>query len=152
MRADVEENHLAFVEILYAGELMAPLWRLFLRSYRLLLVFGSDEKIMCIRRQLRDLARIVQRRFDVEEDRLIIRIHRVKRLACGNDGVDLCGGLFYLLPVSQNERGERITYSTDHESKPDETRDHLCPNSLPSQSKFMRPIQGIVGIAHREQP
>ena len=62
-------------------------------------VFGLNEKVMCVGRQVHDIAQILERGLHVEKQRLIIGIYRVKRLVARHNSVDLSGGLFYLLPV-----------------------------------------------------
>src|SRR5438067_8519265 len=148
---DLEKSHPALAIIRDASESMRPPRRPLLRSGCFVLAFRLHKKIMCIPRQVRHLGRVDQWCFHVKQHRLIIRIHRVERLARRYQGINFRRRLFYLLSVSQNERSKRIPNSTDHESKSDKGCHHPSPHSFAPQLHSLRPLPCIADITHGKQ-
>jgi hypothetical protein len=148
---DPKKNYLTLAVGPHASKWVAAPRRKLWCGQRFRLIPGLDQKIININRQVFDVSHILDRRFHVKKYRLIIWIHRVKRLVCGHERIDFRGGLFHLLPVSQDNGCDWTANGANRNAYPDENRDDpapiaivLCPPS--------GPLQSILHIRHRHQP
>ena len=121
-----------------------------LRGCRFSFVVSLNEKIMRVGRQIPDMAHIFQGSFQIKKHRLIVWIHRVKRLTRWYEPINFRGGLFYLLPVSQNQRGKRITGCANDEPNSDKRHDYLGPSPIVPRRHPLGPLKCIFDIAHRQ--
>src|SRR5262249_11755844 len=147
-----EEKQLAFAIIPHTSAQMrtsrGPSWC----GCRLSFFIALNKKITRIGRQLLNVAHVYERRLQVKKYGLIFRVHRINRLAWGNQSVNFCGGLFHLLSVSQDYRREWITNHSNEETESNKKRNYFSPCLFARDRSFQGPMQCMSGVAHRQQP
>ena len=141
---DLKKNYRTLAARVYASDRMSASRKKLFRGGRFNLVIRLNNKVANIGRQIFDVADVLHRRVQVEEDRLIIWIDRIKRFICGHERIDFCSGLFHLLSVSQNHYSNRITHRPDDKAERDKSRRELRPAA--------RPLQRVCRADHRQHP